>query len=97
MVVDSILPHAESGPNDHRKDAHQFMSSNDENSHNIGYFDVFKLTSQFQKSDLPSENIHSKARRVIGRASAICKLFTYAEKFINIRANKRAKADNVNE
>ena len=24
MVVDSILPHAESGPNDHRKDAPQF-------------------------------------------------------------------------
>ena len=24
MIVDSILPHAESGPNDHRKDAHQF-------------------------------------------------------------------------
>ena len=24
MAVDSILPHAESGPNDHRKDAHQF-------------------------------------------------------------------------
>ena len=55
------------------------------------------MTVQFEKVDLPSENIHSKARRVKGRASAICKLFTYAEKFINIRANKRAKADNVNE
>ena len=58
---------------------------------------VPKLTVQFEKVDLPSENNHSKARRVKGRASAICKLFTYAEKFINIRANKRAKADNVNE
>ena len=27
MVVDSILPHAESGPNDHRKDASPFISS----------------------------------------------------------------------
>ena len=26
MVVDSILPHVESGPNDHRKDAPQFSS-----------------------------------------------------------------------
>ena len=25
MVVDSILPHAECGPNDHRKDAPPFM------------------------------------------------------------------------
>ena len=48
-------------------------------------------------SDLPSENIHSNASNVKGSASAICRLFTYAEKFINIRANKRAKADNVNE
>ena len=49
------------------------------------------------KTDSPSENIHSNARSVKGSASAICRLFTYAEKFINIRANKRAKADNVNE
>ena len=55
------------------------------------------LTFRFRLVDLPSENIHSKARRVKGRASAICRLFTYADKFINIRANKRAKADNVNE
>ena len=27
MVVDSILPHAESGPNDHRKEATPFTSS----------------------------------------------------------------------
>ena len=26
MVVDSVLPHAESGPNDHRKDASLFIS-----------------------------------------------------------------------
>ena len=26
MVVDSILPHAECGPNDHRKDAPPFMN-----------------------------------------------------------------------
>ena len=26
MVVDSILPHAKSGPNDHRKDAFPFIS-----------------------------------------------------------------------
>ena len=26
MVVDSILPHAESGPNDHRKDAPPFIA-----------------------------------------------------------------------
>ena len=47
--------------------------------------------------DLPSENIHSNASSVKGSAIAICRLFTYAETFINIRANKRAKADNVNE
>ena len=28
MVVDSILPHAESGPNDHRKDAPRLKVSN---------------------------------------------------------------------
>ena len=27
MVVDSILPHAESGPNEHRKDAPRFINS----------------------------------------------------------------------
>ena len=26
MVVDSVLPHAESGPNDHRKDALPFRN-----------------------------------------------------------------------
>ena len=28
LVVDSILPHAECGPNDHRKDAPQFILDN---------------------------------------------------------------------
>jgi len=27
MVIDSILPHAESGSNDHRKDAPQFINT----------------------------------------------------------------------
>ena len=37
MVVDSILPHAECGPNDHRKDAPPFSDS----------FDIIKITKFF--------------------------------------------------
>ena len=38
MVVDSILPHAEFGPNDHRKDAPLFMNASPNNQQCENHF-----------------------------------------------------------
>ena len=58
MVVDSILPHAKSGPNDHRKDAPCFTKPADRDAFNL-------LTLKVNPKRLPESQTLIKIKRAL--------------------------------
>ena len=79
MVVDSIVPHAERGPNDHRKDTPPFTFVQFRKTPQNGLGNIFVIFSRKWQFRLRNENLEISARRYQNRSEGPFKIVPTCE------------------